>query len=146
MPSFRLANVLARLKEESFDFDKILSGLEKKQWGLGKDGSWKITFDKIIESGTYYITLIEANTMTGADTPQRAAPVQQDSNLFIAFFCKCGNHSASLMRTTLEKNMKSAYKCEKCGQYTRVNEIISKADQSGINRADFIAQPEERAV
>ncbi|MFA6992760.1 MAG: hypothetical protein WC269_05820 [Candidatus Gracilibacteria bacterium] len=65
-------------------------------------------------------------------------PVQQDANLFIAFFCKCGEHSFSFRRSELERNILTSYTCPKCTNKTPVKDILAKAEASGINRADFI--------
>lgn len=71
----RMQWILQRLSEPHFDFDKILTGLEKKEWGLGKEGGWKITFDKIVQDETYYIGLIEANTIqTDKALPGKTIP------------------------------------------------------------------------
>ena len=61
----RIRGVQARLKEKDFQFDKILSDVEKSNFLLGENKQgWKIDFDFIFLSAHNYIKILEGKYVT----------------------------------------------------------------------------------
>ena len=62
MPSWREINILNRIREPSFDIDKIIEYIKIKNQtyilGKGKNG-WKITFDDLTKTSEKYIKILE---------------------------------------------------------------------------------------
>lgn len=142
MPNWRLQNILLRLKEEAFDFDKILQQIEKQPFLLGKsDKKWKVNFDWITDNEKHYIQIIEGVHIPddGKPAPASRPPVNQSDirKTHIAFFCECGHHSAELNKTDLEDNIGKYITCPSsvCRKRYSVKEILDKAGNTG--RADF---------
>lgn len=138
LTGLRTAWIIQRLREQYFDFDKILSGLEKGKWGLGKDGGWKITLDKIIQDDSYYPKLIEANTITDkkAGIP---TTVQSDGKGFIHHICSC-NYEASIKLADLENNRNKSTRCVQCQRPFTGKMIL---DQNKHGTSDFSLKPAE---
>lgn len=141
MPNWRLRNILIRLKEEAFDFDKILQQIEKQPFLLGKsDKKWKISFDWFTDNEKKYIQIIEGVHIPddGKTVIPARPPVNQTDirKTHIAFFCECGYHSAELKREELEKNIGKAVTCGHCKKQYPVKTILEKAGDTG--RAYFV--------
>lgn len=51
----------ARIKEQSFDFIKILEEISKSAMLKGDDSKWKVSFDWIFENDKNYLKIIEGN-------------------------------------------------------------------------------------
>lgn len=55
----RKKKITARLKEDQFDFEKILEEIKKSNFLLGKAKDWKVDFDFVINSEGNYLKILE---------------------------------------------------------------------------------------
>ena len=62
----RTANIQNRIKEEDFDFDKIIEEIENSDFLLGKKTDWKIDFDFIFSSRNNYVKILEGKYRSAA--------------------------------------------------------------------------------
>ena len=144
IPTWRLANIVERMKEPEFNFDKILSQIEKQPFLLGKtDAKWKLSFDKVVGDNRYYVQILEGVHIPAQQVAAVAAassPVKQSAP-FIEVYCIKGHHiGTSLRRTDLEKNLDRSVTCKECGSVIPVRDILAK-EKNGT--ASFAAEVDQ---
>lgn len=112
---------------------------------LGRKHGKDRLFDAIVKAAKanaksyrYVNGILENKKSKPSATPSRPPVNQSDiRKTHIAFFCKCGHHSAELNKTDLENNIGKYITCPSpiCRKRYSVKEILDKAGDSG--RADF---------
>lgn len=125
-PQYRKNYFYLRYKEPDFDMIKILSGLEKKEWGL--KGDWKIDLDKIISDGEYYVKLIEANTIEDKSVMKQ---IQQQSkeNPFIAVWCECKEpFDTPILKSLCIEKPNASLVCKKCSKRYLLSDILHREE------------------